>query len=111
MVVGQVVIHVRTRRDYIRGGSENIVKRVESNSAQNAYNFARNVEAGYKRRVHVITGRLRASAHREKYGVGKHRVVIGAYYGVYEEYGTRYRPPHPASGQPWQQPRWSSRRR
>ena len=88
-------IHVRTKKQHVNGGVENIVKNVRSNSAQLAYNFARNVEAGAKRRVHVISGHLKSSIHREKVGVGKHRVVVGAYYGVYEEYGTRYRPPHP----------------
>lgn len=72
-----------------------IVKRVRSNSAQNSYNFARGTEASAKRRVHVITGHLRDSIKRVKTGYGKHEVVVGAYYGVYEEYGTRYRPPHP----------------
>lgn len=94
-MANQVVIHIRTKKQHVNGGVENIVKKVESNSAQAAYNFARNVEAGAKRRVHVITGHLRDSIHRERLGYGKHRVVVGAYYGVYEEYGTRYRPPHP----------------
>lgn len=91
-----ITIHIKTRR--IPGGAPgtaSVIKNVRSNSAQNAYNFARNVEAGAKRRVHVITGHLRDSIHREKIDVGKHRVVVGAHYGVYEEYGTRYRPPHP----------------
>lgn len=88
-------VNVRVRRQFVNGGTKNIIGNVRSNAARLAYNYARNVESGAKRRVHVITGRLKASIHRERVGYGKHRVIVGAYYGVYEEYGTRYRPPHP----------------
>jgi HK97 gp10 family phage protein len=88
-------IHVKTRKQHVRGGTQNIIKNVRSNTHREAYNFARNVEAGSKRRVHVITGRLKHSIHRVRLGPGHHRVIVGAYYGVYEEYGTRHRPPHP----------------
>lgn len=90
-----VVIHIKTRRQRVNGGVPAIIKNVRSNSNQAAYNFARNVEAGAKRRVHVITGHLRESIKRFRLGLGRHVVVVGAYYGIYEEYGTRYRPPHP----------------
>lgn len=92
-----VTIHIKTvkRRGLGVQGTDSIIKNVRSNSAMAAYNFARSVEAGAKRRVHVITGNLKRSIHRVRLGTGKHRVVVGAYYGIYEEYGTRYRPPHP----------------
>ena len=88
-----VVVRVKTRRVY--GGTPSIIKNVKSNSARLSYNFAQTTEARAKQRVHVITGYLKSSIHREKVGDSHHRVVVGADYGVYEEYGTRYRPPHP----------------
>lgn len=90
-----VRIHVRTRREYVNGGLRNMVHTVERNSSSLAYNYAQRVEGGAKRRVHVITGRLKASIRRYRLAKYKHEVVVGAYYGVYENYGTRYRPPHP----------------
>jgi HK97 gp10 family phage protein len=90
-------IHIKTtkRRGLGAQDIDSIIKNVRSNSAMAAYNFARNVEAGAKRRVHVITGHLKGSIHRVRIRTGVHRVIVGAHYGVYEEYGTRYRPPHP----------------
>ena len=93
MAVVKVTIH--TRRAIGRQGVPSIMKRVTSNSNKAAYDFARNTEAGAKRRVHVITGHLRDSIHRVRLSEGRHLVRVDAYYGVYEEYGTRYRPPHP----------------
>lgn len=90
-----VVIRIKTRRTMGQSGVPSISKRVVSNSNKAAYDFARNAEAGAKRRVHVITGHLRDSIGRVRLGPGSHLVRVGAYYGVYEEYGTRYRPPHP----------------
>lgn len=45
--------------------------------------------------MHVITGYLRSTIQQERLAYGHHRVWVGAEYGVYEEYGTRHRPPHP----------------
>lgn len=92
---GVTVVHIRTRRQYVNGGTKNLQKTVVSNANRLAYNFAQTVESVAKRRVHVITGRLRDSIVRVKIAPGHHKVIVGAYYGVYEEYGTRYRPPHP----------------
>ena len=90
-----VHIRTRTRRRYVNGGVRNMEHRVISNSHRLAYNYAQRVEGGAKRRAHVITGRMRRSIRRFRVRPGYHRVVVGAYYGVYENYGTRYRPPHP----------------
>lgn len=92
----KVVVKVKTTRQY-RGPNNipSIQKRVSSNSAAASYNYARRTTTFAKQRVHVITGYLRDSIHHEKIEYGKHKVVVGASYGVYEEYGTRYRPAHP----------------
>lgn len=96
MATATVVIRISTRRKFGAGqGIPSIIKRVQSNSARASYNFARRVTASAKRRVHVITGHLKASITWVKTSVGRFKVVVGAHYGVYEEYGTRYRPPHP----------------
>lgn len=92
-----VEIHISTKK--VLGGNAqtiaSVIASVRSNSAMNAYNFSRRTATSAQLRVHVITGRLKASIVSEKVGYGKHRVVVGMYYGVYEEYGTRHRPPHP----------------
>lgn len=93
--MAQVKVTIHTRRAIGQAGVPSIIKRVQSNSNRAAYNFAQNVEGGAKRRVHVITGRLRNSIVRHRTGPGSHRIIVGMHYGVYEEYGTRYRPPHP----------------
>ena len=93
--MGAVKVTIKTRRTMGQSGVPSIIKRVQSNSSKAAYNFAQNVEGGAKRRVHVITGHLKGSIHRVRLGEGRHAVIVGAHYGVYEEYGTRYRPPHP----------------
>lgn len=95
MAIPDAKVKVKTQRKYVNGGSDNLVKTVTSNANRLAYNFAQTTEASAKRRVHVITGTLRNSIKRYKIDVGHHKVVVEAHYGVYEEYGTRYRPPHP----------------
>lgn len=91
----KVPITVRTQRQYVNGGARNMVHVVRRNAGSLAYNYAQRVESGSKRRVHVITGNLKRSIRRQKIGKYHHEVIVGAYYGVYENYGTRYRPPHP----------------
>lgn len=88
-------IVVKTRKAYGGAGIASISKAVRSNSHAAAYNFARRGSSAAKRRVHVITGYLRDSIHTEMVKPGHHKIVVGAHYGVYEEYGTRHRPPHP----------------
>ncbi len=72
-----------------------IIKNVRSNSDQWTYDFARAGAAGARHRVHVITGRLKRSIQNVKAGPHHHKIIVGEYYGAYEEYGTRHRPPHP----------------
>lgn len=96
MPVPSVKVTVKTRKTH--GGSvgmASITKTFRSNVNAMAYNYAQRVESGAKRRVHVITGYLRDSIKRERLSTGVHRVTVHAHYGVYEEYGTRHRPPHP----------------
>jgi len=47
-----------------------------------------------KRRVHVLSGATRASGRIERQGPYAADVIFGEG-AVFEEYGTRYRPPHP----------------
>jgi HK97 gp10 family phage protein len=93
--MAEVKIRIHTRKAYGGRGIASIQKSVRSNSHAAAYNFARRGSSAAKRRVHVITGYLRDSIHTEMVAPGHHKIVVGANYGVYEEYGTRYRPPHP----------------
>lgn len=93
--MSEVRLTVKTTRRYGRAPIVSIQKDVRGNSAMASYNFARHATASARRRVHVITGFLRESIQHERIGYGHHRVWVGAHYGVYEEYGTRHRPPHP----------------
>lgn len=51
------------------------------------------VLAEAKRRVHVISGATRDSGEVVKTGIGYDVMFSAA--AIYEEYGTRFRPPHP----------------
>ena len=93
MAVAKVT--VRVRRVYGTKRLTALASKVSQNSSNLAYHYAQRVEGGAKRRVHVITGRLKASIVRTRISRGHHRVTVGMHYGVYEEFGTRYRPPHP----------------
>lgn len=96
--MARVDVKIKTRKTGGLGpnsGIPSIQKTIRSNANAMAYNYAQRVESSAKRRVHVITGQLRESIARERISVGKHRVTVNAHYGIYEEYGTRYRPPHP----------------
>lgn len=90
-----IVVKTTRTPGQVAGGIPSIIKAVRSNSHAAAYNFARRGSSAAKRRVHVITGHLRDSIHTEMIRPGHHKIVVGAHYGVYEEYGTRHRPPHP----------------
>lgn len=86
-------VTVHTQRRFSKTPS--IVKAIRAEEARVAYDMARGTAASARRRVHVITGTLRESITTQKVGVGTHKVIVGAHYGAYEEYGTRHRPPHP----------------
>lgn len=45
--------------------------------------------------AHVITGYMRDHTVAKKTGEGTAELVSTAPYAAYEEFGTRYRPPHP----------------
>ena len=47
-----------------------------------------------RRRAHVITGEMRRGIHVVPL-LGGARVSGGSDHDIYEEFGTRYRPPHP----------------
>lgn len=66
-------------------GTDQVVERAAERIAANA-----------QRRIHVITGHMRASTQPVKIAPRHWKVEVGADYGVFEEYGTRHRPGHPA---------------
>jgi HK97 gp10 family phage protein len=71
-----------------------IALEVHKNSDYAAKASAERLNEEYKRRVHVITGKTRESAHVERRGDANYAVVVGEG-AIYEEFGTIYRPPHP----------------
>lgn len=50
----------------------------------------------WQSRVHVVTGKYKRSIKKQKRGDKTYLVEAGVEYAKFEEYGTRYRPPHPA---------------
>lgn len=97
-----VTVRVKTYKRYSLIPS--IIKNMRSESAQATYNFARGTAASARRRItvpyppaslpghppHIRSGDLKRSIRTEKVSFGRHRVVVGAPYGAYVEYGTRH---------------------
>lgn len=65
-------------------------ERINSIPAGLAYDFARGVQGEARALAPVRTGHLKRSIKRTRHGHGDHEVVVGAFYGVYVNYGTRY---------------------
>lgn len=97
-------VRVKTRRRPSQLPS--IIKTINASKNRIAYDISRDIATSARRRVHspmnpnpnttyIPTGNLRRSIARQKIKDGTHRVVVGASYGAYEEYGTRHRPGHP----------------
>lgn len=75
----------------LRATSDMMVRKLDV-VIQKAY---RDIEAGAKRRAPVDTGVLRASIQSVRMGELWWQVRVGAEYGVYQEYGTRFMAPQP----------------
>ena len=83
-----VDIKVKTRITY--NAIPSLAKSVVANSNQAAYNFARRTESIAKMLAPVRTGFLKSSIQRFTTAPGHHTIRVGAHYGAYVEYGTRY---------------------
>ena len=86
-------VTVKTRKQ--PGEIESILKTLRSRAKAVARETAYAVAQGARERVHVITGELKRSIHVVENPDDSYTVVVGKNYGVFEEYGTRFRPPHP----------------
>lgn len=93
--MADVRLNVTVRRTMGAAGVPAVANRLRRNADKAAEDFAKNTQRLAKQKVHVITGHLKESIDRYSTGPGQHTVRVNAYYGVYEERGTRYRPPHP----------------
>lgn len=67
-----------------------IVKGMEGKAAQIVAKTALDIEAGAKKRAPVDTGNLRGSIQARKVSDTHWIVTVGADYGIYLEYGTRF---------------------
>lgn len=57
---------------------------------------ALDIQAGAQQRAPVDTGFLKNSIHTEPGESDlEAQIVVGADYGIYQEFGTRFMPPHP----------------
>jgi HK97 gp10 family phage protein len=94
----KVTVNIKVKRNNDLGeyGSD-----VESRAHQHGYNFTRAIMKGYRSRVHVWPEtppgeHIKDNIFVEKISEGRWRVWTDRPYAAYEEYGTRYRPAHPA---------------
>ena len=76
-----------------------LANRVDVNTGHAVRTWAANVKRLSKAKAPVRTGRLRDSIESQRIGPKHWKVNVGAYYGVYVEYGTRY-----MSAQPYFRP-------
>lgn len=83
-----VTIRVKTTRQY--GSTDSVIKELTSGVNRVVYDMARGVAASARRRAPVDTGRLRDSIEATRVVPGHWVVTVGAPYGAYVEYGTRY---------------------
>lgn len=87
-------------RDYVQwqrefSGIGAVVAGMEQRAGLFARKAALDIEAGAKTRAPVLTGFLRGSIQAVQLGPARWRVVVGAEYGIYVEYGTVRRGPTP----------------
>lgn len=73
-------------------------KQARRRAGQAVRKAALDIEAGAKDRAHVVTGAMKNSIQAEMTGNLSAEVAVGVEYGIYEELGTRNRPPHPFLG-------------
>jgi HK97 gp10 family phage protein len=90
MAVLRTGIEVRVHRAYERGGLRNLSATVRGNAGRLAYNYSQRVVSYIQHNAPIRTGHLRQSTTRKRLGPYKHEITVGAYYGVYVNYGTRY---------------------
>ena len=72
-----------------------IIKGLEQRTQDVVRKTALDIEAGAKVRAPVLTGFLRGSIQATEVSRFHWRVVVGADYGLYVEYGTVHSAPHP----------------
>jgi HK97 gp10 family phage protein len=89
-VSAAVTFDLRVHRAYAFGGTRNLAAKVEINAQQLAANYAKNVVQFAEVKAPVRTGRLKKSIGSQEITPTSYAMYVGAYYGVYVNYGTRY---------------------
>lgn len=74
----------------VQDNSPSIIAHMRGASSMALYRFAEAVRVGARARAPVDTGHLKGSITREKTGDNEHTIKVGARYGIYVEWGTRY---------------------
>lgn len=80
----------RTARPSSGGGLSGLVVRFPKGAPALPYRFSQRVQKYARAKAPVLTGLLKASIQRQRLGLRRHRVIVGAHYGIYVNYGTRY---------------------
>lgn len=93
-VSGEVTIR-RLPGDRGHTGFGSLGRHLDTQTEAIAKGWARGTVYGAKANAHVITGKMKKSIRAQQTGRTQWTVKVGAFYGIYEEFGTRYREPHP----------------
>lgn len=81
-------INVTMHKD--KTGFDDMARTVEGNAGHAARTWAADVKNGAKAKAPVRTGYLKESIASTRTGRKVWKVEVGAHYGIYVEYGTRY---------------------
>jgi len=72
-----------------------LVRHIDTQANAVAKQWAYDGVYSSKALAHVITGKMKASIRQKRLGPAKYKTTAGAFYSIYEEFGTRYREGHP----------------
>lgn len=96
MVVLHAELDIRVQRSVRSGqGLDRLVVTFPKSAGALPYRFATRVRRYARAKAPVDTGYLRSTIQRERLGERAHRVYVGAHYGIYVNYGTRYQAAQP----------------
>jgi len=94
-VLGNITFKRRAGDQGHLGFGPALQRHVDTQAAAIAKAWSYELTYDSKARAHVITGKMKKSIKQKRTGPMGWKVEVGAFYGIYEEFGTRYREGHP----------------
>lgn len=92
MAVGEYQATIRVRRDR---GLDRVIAALPGNAQKAAENYVNNVTRLATASAPVLTGHMKQSISKKQTGPSSYVAWVGAYYGVYVNFGTRHQQPQP----------------